>query len=130
MTTKKVRFGLVAGAVVAAAVAGGPGARVLAQGGSRPLTAADFAYSPPRGFGDRSNSWPQSMVWWHDHLYVGTARESLCTSLFSLHRFIAGIFGEAGGDIWMPYPPKDPDLACAPDGADLPIQAEIWRWTP
>ena len=32
--------------------------------------------------------------------------------------------------MWFPYPPTDPDLSCAPDGADLSLQAEIWRWQP
>jgi hypothetical protein len=70
------------------------------------------------------------MVWWHDHLYVGTARESVCTALFSLWQYVAAVIGLDFANTYLPYPPPDPDLACAPDGADLPLQAEIWRWTP
>ena len=97
---------------------------------SRPLTTADFKYSPERGFGDRDNSWAQSMVWWKDHLYVGTGRAAVCTSLFSLWRFADAIFGREFADTFLPYPPNDPDLSCPADGADLRLQAEIWRFTP
>ena len=43
---------------------------------------------------------------------------------------IAGLLGVDNAQKYFPYPPLDPDLSCAPNGADLPIQAEIWRWTP
>ena len=132
MISNRPRFSFGAAAALAVILVA-CGSLALAEGqhdNSRPLTAADFKYGAPRGFGDRANGWPQSMVWWHDHLYVGTARESLCTSIFAIWRFIAGVLGTQAADVYMPYPPRDPDLACAPDGADLSLQAEIWRWTP
>ena len=100
------------------------------QSTAQPLTAEDFQQAAPRGFGDRGNSWAQSMVWWHDHLYVGVARQSACTSLFSLWNGIRLGFGQVLSDALFPYPPNDPGLSCAPDGADLALQAEIWRWEP
>jgi len=85
-----------------------------------PLTAADFALAAPQGFGDRQNSWAWSMQWWRGHLYVGTNRAYRCAEFVSLHEIAPGLF---------PYPPDDPDLECAADPADLPLQAEIWRWS-
>ena len=88
MQTKKwlVRALLVAaGTIVATGSLVGP--TVHAQT-TRPLTAANFALSSPRGFGDRDNSWAQSMVWWKGHLYVGTGRAALCTSLYSVWQFV------------------------------------------
>jgi hypothetical protein len=100
------------------------------ESSARPITAENFQQAAPRGFGDRNNSWAQSMVWWKHHLYVGTARQSLCASLFSIWQFAAGLFGQNFADTWLPYPPPIPDLSCVPDGADLSLQAEIWRWGP
>lgn len=96
-----------------------------------PLQARNFSHSAPRGFGDRHNSWPQSMVWYNNHLYVGTSRDSICSSIYSIHEYlIVPTFGQALADLYFPYPPTDPDLSCASDGADLSLQAEIWRWSP
>lgn len=86
-----------------------------------PLTAADFALAAPQGFGDRQNSIPWSMQWWRGKLYVGTARSYLCTTFWAFRRSFGPLF---------PYPPDDPDVECTTDPADLPLQAEIWRWTP
>jgi hypothetical protein len=97
---------------------------------SRPLTAGDFQQIAPRGFGDQNNSWAQAMVWWHGALYVGTSRQSLCSSLFSIWEFASALISPEFANTWLPYPPRDPELSCAPDGADLALQAEIWRWTP
>src|SRR5262249_34634085 len=98
--------------------------------GRRPFTAEDFVLQAPRGFGDPNNTWAQSMVWWRHALYVGTTRQSLCTSLFAIWQFFGGIFGQLFADTWLPYPPRDHDLPCPLFGADLLVQAEIWRWTP
>lgn len=95
-----------------------------------PEAVSDFSFAAPRGFGDQRNSWAQSMVWWRDHLYVGTGRDALCTSLFSIWRFAAGLFGQDFANTFLPYPPNDVDFSCEPNGADLSLQAEIWRWTP
>ncbi|MGH9894897.1 MAG: hypothetical protein ACREA0_23530, partial [bacterium] len=84
----------------------------------------------PRGFDERNNSWAQSMVWWRNHLYVGTNRQALCTSLYAVWQFVGLIVGQEFADTWLPYPLPDPELSCPPDGADLSLQAEIWRWKP
>ena len=119
---------IAAGSIVAALAAGNQAAR--AQSGGRALTAADFVQHAPRGFGDPNNSWAQSMVWWKGALFVGTTRQSLCTSYFAFWQFANATFGRQFADLFLPYPPPDPDLACPADGADLSLQAEIWRWTP
>ncbi len=98
---------------------------------SSPLIASDFMQAAPRGFdGDRNNSWAQSMAWWQKHLYVGTSRAMTCLDDFSVWIIFASKFGVDFTNRYFPYPPLDPDLSCAPDGSDLPIRAEIWRWTP
>ena len=51
------------------------------------LTATNFSEAAPRGFGDRHNSWAQAMVWWNGNLYVGTSRDSICTSLFGVYQY-------------------------------------------
>ena len=96
-----------------------------------PLTARDFSpfVAGPtdpnnpfsQGLGDRQNSWAWSMKWWNGKLFVGTSRAYRCFSRASLARIAAFLF---------PYPPPDPDQACTTDPAELPLQAEIWAWTP
>ncbi|HYI92553.1 MAG TPA: hypothetical protein VEX68_03340, partial [Bryobacteraceae bacterium] len=95
-----------------------------------PLLERNFSQAAPRGFGDLSNSWAQSMMWWKGNLYVGTSRQSLCTSLAAINQFAALTISEAFADTYLPYPPPDPNLTCASDPADLSLQAEIWRWSP
>jgi hypothetical protein len=125
--TRAVR--IAAGSIVAAIAVIGPAPHAQEQS-ARPITAENFQQAAPRGFGDRNNSWAQSMAWWQNHLYVGITRQSLCTSLFSIWQFAAGLFCQNFADTFLPYPPPHPDLSCAPDGADLSLQAEIWRWVP
>lgn len=125
---KDVRAVLVAGVIATSIVLGNSGA--LAQSSARPITAENFTYDIPRGFGDRNNSWAQSMVWWQNHLYVGTGRQAFCGSMFAIWEFATGLFGQQFADTWLPYPPLDTEMSCAPDGADLSLQAEIWRWSP
>jgi hypothetical protein len=90
---------------------------------AQPLAPSDFAPVAPQGFGDRQNSLPWSMVWWPKYrkLYVGTGRATLCT-------------GQAVAQFFRPslplYPPHDRDVECTPDFRDLPLQAEIWSWSP
>ncbi|MEO8592221.1 MAG: hypothetical protein ABI759_02770 [Candidatus Solibacter sp.] len=95
-----------------------------------PLIAKNFSQAAPRGFGDRNNSWPQAMIWWKNNLYVGTSRQSLCGSLYGVYLTAVGLAGKPFADAFLPYPPLDPNLSCAPDAADLDLQAEIWRWSP
>jgi hypothetical protein len=80
-----------------------------------------FREAAPQGFGDRQNSGTWSMLWWKDKLYVGTVRSWYCWSQAALHRL---------APLLIPYPPTGPDFDCAPDARDLPLQAEIWRYSP
>ena len=86
-----------------------------------PPTADEFTPAAPQGFGDRQNSWAWAMQWWRGHLYVGTNRAWHCAEIASLANLLPG---------HVEYPPDDPDIECTPDPTDLPLQAEIWRWTP
>lgn len=90
------------------------------------FTGASFNQAAPRGFGDYNNSWAQAMIYWHNNVYVGTARDSTCTSDYALYQYIALNLGTSFANQYYPYPPSDPNLRCAP-GLDLPLQAEIWR---
>jgi hypothetical protein len=74
----------------------------------------------PEGFGDRQNSWAWSMVWFNGKLLVGTNRANGCVAKADGHLTNPKI----------PYPPPDPDILCAPNPDDLPLQAEIWSWDP
>lgn len=85
-----------------------------------PLGLQSFTAGAPQGFGDRQNSWPWAMQWWGNHLYVGTNRAARCI----------GVWFEAKNDQGITYPPSDSNIVCTPDPADLPLQAEIWRWSP
>jgi hypothetical protein len=66
------------------------------------------------------------MVWWHDHLFVGTGRQYACTSLYAIWQFVAGVISLPIANTYLPYPPPG-DTTCPADGADLRLQAEIWR---
>ncbi len=133
-TRRRVSAAFLAGVMMLGIVALVP--RLEAQNGTgktMPYVEHDFHMAAPRGFGDRNNSWPQSMIWWHDRLYVGTTRQSLCTSLAAVYQYALIVLGPSFKDfvdMYLPYPPLDPDLSCPPDYADLSLQAEIWRWTP
>lgn len=86
----------------------------------RPLFSWEFVETAPQGFGDRQNSGTWSMKWWRGKLYVGTVRAWFCFSQAWFNKMSP----------LVPYPPIDPDFDCAPDPLDLPLQAEIWRYTP
>lgn len=93
--------------------------------GAPPLTAADFEQEGPQGLdpnyeNGRQNSWAWSMKWWRGHLYVGVMRAYACASRYAFSL----------GNPLLPYPPPDPDLSCPPNPEDIPMRAEIWRWTP
>jgi hypothetical protein len=87
---------------------------------SVPVDDDDFISIAPQGFGDRQNSWAWAMQWWNGYLYVGTNRAWHCAEFASFHNLLPRIF---------PYPPVDPDIECTDDPEDLPLQAEIWRWS-
>jgi hypothetical protein len=86
------------------------------------LIASDFAAINEPGFGDRWNSYPWSMQWWKGHLYVGTNRAFPCVEYYLFHRCYPRL---------LRYPPRlDPDAGCLECVFDLPLEAEIWRFTP
>lgn len=62
------------------------------------------------------------MQWWRGKLYVGTNRAFPCVEYFQMHSVFP----------WLQrYPPRsDPDIPCAGSVYDLPLQAELWRYTP
>lgn len=97
---------------------------------TQPLFGSEIVNVAPQGFGDRQNSQPWSMAWWpcsplgcqpwQNKLYVGTGRAIACVQQATLQYFRPE----------RRYPPRDPDISCTKDPHDLPLQAEIWRWTP
>jgi hypothetical protein len=87
----------------------------------QPLLPSEFVEAAPQGFGDRQNSAAWSMQWWKGKLYVGTVRAWFCWVQAWANINVSPL---------IPYPPNDPNKDCAPDPRDLPLQAEIWRYTP
>jgi hypothetical protein len=76
------------------------------------------------GFGDQANSEAWSMAWFTNasgvsQLYVGTGREVYCVTSADAS-ILTGLPGL--------YPPAIGD--CTPDYHHLPLQAEIWQYTP
>ena len=98
------------------------GAPAAAQPVSGALFGAEIAKWAPQGFGDRDNSQAWSMAWWNNKLYVGTGRATMCTQSATIAYYYKNLKNT--------YPPKDADVECTPDPHDLPLRAEIWRWTP
>lgn len=96
-------------------------AQSATQAASSDLDAQSFRLVAPQGFGDRQNSVAWSMAWWKGSLYVGTSRSLRCVEAAA----IAATYPELNT-----YPPKDAEIECTPAYQDLPLRAEIWRWTP
>jgi hypothetical protein len=71
------------------------------------------------GFGDQANTESWSMAWFNNQLYVGTGREVYCVTN-----------ADAAIEAGLPglYPPAIGN--CTPDYHHLPLQAEIWQYTP
>lgn len=84
------------------------------------LTAENFRPISERGFGDPYNSYPHSMSWFQDHLYVGTTRG---------HLFLLGTASRAVPELapkrlqWPVNVPKN-------IYHDLDMRAQIWRFNP
>ncbi|HLV01218.1 MAG TPA: hypothetical protein VKZ59_08130, partial [Acidobacteriota bacterium] len=83
------------------------------------LTRKEFTRIAGNGFGDRFNTWMWSMQWFKGRLYVGTGRAVQCAT-----------FATAAAQSGIPalYPPIVGD--CTDEPEDLPLAAEIWRYTP
>ncbi len=78
------------------------------------LAMGDFARIARNGFGDQLNSYPHSMMWFRDRLYVGTTRSNLC--LFKVSKISKKL------DRW---PVECPDYVYEQD-----MRAQIWRFDP
>jgi hypothetical protein len=84
----------------------------------QPENLGGFAPLELAGFGDPTNTSVTSMEWFQNRLYVGTLRSAHCV-------FAATVVGRYGVGV---YPP--PASNCTADPRDLPLAAEIWRFTP
>ncbi|MFQ5739079.1 MAG: dockerin type I repeat-containing protein [Acidobacteriota bacterium] len=73
------------------------------------------------GLGDPFNSKAWGMAWWQGRLYVSTARAHYCVE--------TAVLADEGAPGFK-YPPLDEELTCTPQVEDLPLAAEIWRYTP
>ena len=70
------------------------------------------------GFGDAVNNSATSMQWFKGNLYVGTARATPCVTAASLANLLpVDVYPLVRG-------------TCPLDPADLPLAAEIWRYSP
>ncbi|HXM42284.1 MAG TPA: hypothetical protein VN924_13610 [Bryobacteraceae bacterium] len=89
--------------------------RVMAQENQQP----GFVRVATNGFGDAANSEAWSMAWFNGQLYVGTGREVYCVTN-----------ADAAIETGLPglYPPAIGN--CTADYHHLPLQAEIWQYTP
>ncbi|MCB8951454.1 MAG: hypothetical protein H6650_05520 [Ardenticatenales bacterium] len=87
-----------------------------------------FQQAAPPGFGDPQNSWAWAMLWWQDALYVGTHRAWYCAQRTAFTSAVPEFLKKTIGRYIIP--PPDPAADCPDSVLDLPMQAEIWRWTP
>lgn len=81
------------------------------------LKREDFVRISENGFGDGWNSYPHSMAWFHNKLYVGTTRANLC--MMKAFRDAKYSF------ISEPWP-----IECPDDIYDLDRRAHVWRYDP
>ena len=88
-----------------------------------PAGVRSLSEAAPQGFNDQHNGFAWSMTWWRGHLYVGTGRDFACWQA----GVRAAVFPGLASFICSP---RQPTAVCTADPADLPLQAEIWRWTP
>ena len=82
------------------------------------LNLRDFRKIAPNGFGDPYNAYPHSMLWFKDHLFVGTTRANLAYR----GKWHADKDPQWLGEVW---PVKIPDGLF-----DIDLRAEIWRYHP
>lgn len=84
----------------------------------RGLSTHDFRRVSANGFGDGYNSYPHSMAWFQDHLYVGTSRSVLSAR----GRWRLETRPDWLGQIWP---------VRIPDGLfDNDLRSQIWRYHP
>jgi SAM-dependent methyltransferase len=80
------------------------------------LTARNFRRISQNGFGDPLNAYPHSMIWFKDHLYVGTTRANLHLLWFTMGENVDRFA------VWPVDHPADP--------YDLDLRGQIWRYHP
>lgn len=83
------------------------------------LRKSNFRKICDNGFGDRANAYAYSMVWFQDHLYVGTGRSNLMLLKYGMP-FVTI-------DQWpveVPYPPYTQGFE------QIYARGEIWRYSP
>ncbi len=78
------------------------------------LRAQNFRKVSPNGFGDPFNAYPHTMVWFKDHLYVGTTRANLHLLWFTMGENVNRF------SIWPVEQPANP--------YDLDLRGQIWRF--
>jgi len=86
--------------------------------GSQSLTVGDFKCIASSGFGDPRNSYPHSMAWYQDHLYVGTTRN------------ILHVVKLAPDPKFGAYHLWPVDVPAGTDAASLDQRCQIWRYSP
>ena len=79
------------------------------------LQEKQFQLISRNGFGDPCNSYPHSMAWFQEHLYVGTTRSVLAL----LHNRFEELKS------WEVFPVK-----CPKDIQELDLRSQIWRYNP
>jgi cyclopropane fatty-acyl-phospholipid synthase-like methyltransferase len=80
------------------------------------LTGQNFRKIAPNGFGDPYNSYPHSMIWFKDHLYVGTTRGNIHLLWFTMGENVSRF------SVWPVQQPANP--------YDLDLRGQIWRYNP
>jgi hypothetical protein len=86
----------------------------------RGLSAAQFRRVCENGFGDGHNSFPHSIAWYQDHLYVGTTRSN-----FQMAK-IQTTFRTLPVYLWPVEGPDDQEGLYR----DLDRRAQVWRYDP
>jgi hypothetical protein len=75
------------------------------------------------GFGDVNNSFAWSMAWFDGKLYVGTGRDEQCVENETVQFYFPSSVGSYNTN-------PDPNEHCPANPYDLPLQAQIWQYTP
>ena len=97
-----------------------PRRRVVDPTPNRGLGLSDFRRICPNGFGDGHNSFPHSIAWFDDHLYVGTTRSN-----FHMIK-IQTTFRNLPVHLWPVEGPNDHEGLYR----ELDRRAQIWRYDP
>ena len=85
---------------------------------ARGLNVNDFRKIAPNGFGDPYNSYPHSMAWFREHLYVGTSRANFAHR----GRLRQADFPDQMGSIWP--------VRITESRWELDMRAQIWSFHP